>query len=64
MKAEETSSFIFAAIEEVEPTNSYYEKMSEELQKIVQELKNSPVEDNRTFHDAVQPVDINSTSSE
>ncbi|XP_007253400.3 uncharacterized protein LOC103030054 [Astyanax mexicanus] len=39
------------SIAEVEPTNSYYEKMSEELEKIVHEIKNSPIEENRTFLD-------------
>ncbi|XP_066522648.1 uncharacterized protein [Hoplias malabaricus] len=47
------------SIEEVEPTNSYYEKMSEELQKIVHEVKNSPVEENRTFNGEGQLMDIN-----
>lgn len=46
--------FIFPAIEEVEATRSYYEKMSEELEKIVHEVKNSPIEENKTFTDSVQ----------
>ncbi|XP_026872579.2 uncharacterized protein LOC113581558 [Electrophorus electricus] len=45
------------SIEEVEPTNFYYEKVSEELHKIVHEVKNSPLEDNRIFCDTVQPTD-------
>ncbi|KAI4902997.1 hypothetical protein NFI96_012027, partial [Prochilodus magdalenae] len=44
------------SIEEVKPTSAYYEKMSEELQKIVHEVKNSPVEDNRTVLDTVPPM--------
>lgn len=32
----------------MEPTNSYYEKMSEELEKIVHEVKDSPADDNAT----------------
>lgn len=56
--------FIFAAIEEVEATTSYYEKMSEELEKIVNEVKNSPTEENKTFTDSVQPTDTNALSSE
>ncbi|XP_062853219.1 uncharacterized protein LOC134316719 [Trichomycterus rosablanca] len=47
------------SIEEVEPTSLYYEKMTEELQKIVNEVKHSPTEENRTFTDSVQPTDIN-----
>ncbi|XP_052414119.1 uncharacterized protein LOC127959154 isoform X1 [Carassius gibelio] len=35
-----------SAVEIVEPTNSYYEKMSEELEKIVHEVKDSPADDN------------------
>ncbi|XP_037390737.1 uncharacterized protein LOC108427547 isoform X1 [Pygocentrus nattereri] len=53
------SDTMVKSIEEVEPTSAYYEKMSEELQKIVHEVKNSPSEDNRTILDAVQPTDIN-----
>ncbi|XP_016143173.1 uncharacterized protein [Sinocyclocheilus grahami] len=34
------------SVEIVEPINSYYEKMSEELEKIVNEVKDSPAEDN------------------
>lgn len=47
---------LFTAIEEVEATSSYYEKMSEELEKIVNEVKNSPIEENKTFADSVQPT--------
>ncbi|XP_018957369.1 uncharacterized protein LOC109087610 isoform X2 [Cyprinus carpio] len=36
------------SVEIVEPTNSYYEKMSEELEKIVHEVKDSPADDNGT----------------
>lgn len=50
-------SFIFAAIKMVEATTSYFEKMSEELEKIVNEVKNSPTEENKTFTDSVQPTD-------
>ncbi|XP_026795062.2 uncharacterized protein LOC113541997 [Pangasianodon hypophthalmus] len=45
------------SIEEVEATSSYYEKMSEELEKIVNEVKNSPTEENKTFADSLQPTD-------
>ncbi|MCJ8729474.1 hypothetical protein PDJAM_G00106880 [Pangasius djambal] len=45
------------SIEEVEATSFYYEKMSEELEKIVNEVKNSPTEENKTFSDSVQPTD-------
>ncbi|KAF4112527.1 hypothetical protein G5714_007322 [Onychostoma macrolepis] len=34
------------SVKMVEPTNSYYEKMSEELEKIVHEVKDSPGDDN------------------
>lgn len=34
----------------VEPTNSYYEKVSEELEKIVHEVKDNPADDNVTSH--------------
>ncbi|KAK9973677.1 hypothetical protein ABG768_024393 [Culter alburnus] len=37
----------------VEPTNSYYEKVSEELEKIVHEVKDNPADDNVTS----QPTD-------
>ncbi|XP_016367721.1 uncharacterized protein LOC107708090 [Sinocyclocheilus rhinocerous] len=37
------------SVEIVEPTNSYYEKMSEELEKIVHEVKDSPADDNATY---------------
>ncbi|XP_042614807.1 uncharacterized protein LOC109091122 [Cyprinus carpio] len=37
------------SVEKVEPTDSYYEKMSEELEKIVHEVKDSPADDNATF---------------
>ncbi|XP_053492302.1 uncharacterized protein LOC128614740 [Ictalurus furcatus] len=50
------------SIEEVEATTSYYEKMSEELEKIVNEVKNSPTEENKTFTDSVQPTDTNALS--
>lgn len=40
--------WFLAAVEIVEPTNSYYEKMSEELEKIVHEVKDSPADDNGT----------------
>lgn len=46
--------FISAAIEAVEPSASYYEKMSEELEKIVNEVKNSPTEEHKMFTDSVQ----------
>lgn len=48
--------FIFAAVEMVEATSSYYEKVSEELEKIVNEVKNSPTEENKTFTDSLQPT--------
>lgn len=56
--------FIFAAVEEVDATSSYYEKMSEELEKIVNEVKNSPTEENKTFIDSIQPTDTETLSSE
>ncbi|XP_052454805.1 uncharacterized protein LOC128015170 [Carassius gibelio] len=37
------------SVEKVEPTDSYYEKMSEELEKIVHEVKDSPADDNAAF---------------
>ncbi|TRY80158.1 hypothetical protein DNTS_003397 [Danionella cerebrum] len=37
------------SVEMVEPTSSYYEKMSEELEKIVHEVKDTPPED-KTSH--------------
>lgn len=39
----------FSAVEIVESTTSYYEKMSEELEKIVHEVKDSPADDNATY---------------
>ncbi|XP_056316455.1 uncharacterized protein LOC130231083 [Danio aesculapii] len=36
------------SVEMVEHSNSYYEKMSEELEKIVHEVKDSPTDDNPT----------------
>ncbi|KAF5909310.1 potassium voltage-gated channel subfamily A member 10-like isoform X1, partial [Clarias magur] len=50
------------AIVEVEATSSYYEKMSEELEKIVNEVKNSPLEENKTFTDSVRPADPDASS--
>ncbi|KAG1963152.1 uncharacterized protein LOC120494126 isoform X1 [Pimephales promelas] len=41
------------SVKMVEPTTSYYEKMSEELEKIVHEVKDNPADDNATF----QPTD-------
>lgn len=34
-----TNDFLFTAVVSVEPTYSYYEKVSEELEKIVHEVK-------------------------
>ncbi len=47
---EESSNKVWfsTAVEIVESTNSYYEKMSEELEKIVHEVKDSPGDDNAT----------------
>ncbi|KAK3556964.1 hypothetical protein QTP70_022308 [Hemibagrus guttatus] len=50
------------SIEEVEATSSYYEKMSEELERIVNEVKNSPTEENKTFADSIQPTDAVASS--
>ncbi|XP_058259849.1 uncharacterized protein LOC131362099 isoform X2 [Hemibagrus wyckioides] len=50
------------SIEEVEATSSYYEKMSEELEKIVNEVKNSPTEENKTFAASIQPTDAVASS--
>lgn len=44
----------------VEPTCSYYEKMSEELEKIVHEVKDNPADDNATF----QPTDQSGVKGE
>ncbi|XP_046714104.1 uncharacterized protein LOC124391502 [Silurus meridionalis] len=52
------------SIEEVEATTSYYEKMSEELKKIVNEVKNTPTEENKTFIDSVQPADTDASKSQ
>lgn len=41
---------------EVEPTNCYYEKVSEELEKIVHEVKDGPVDGNAAFQPAGQNV--------
>ncbi|XP_067314628.1 apoptosis facilitator Bcl-2-like protein 14 [Pseudorasbora parva] len=43
------------SVKMVEPTTSYYEKMSEELEKIVHEVKDKPADDNATY----QPTDQN-----
>lgn len=43
------------SVKMVEPTTSYYEKMSEELEKIVHEVKDNPADDNATC----QPTDQN-----
>ncbi|XP_077054038.1 uncharacterized protein LOC143706235 [Siphateles boraxobius] len=45
------------SVKMVEPTSSYYEKMSEELEKIVNEVKDNPADDNATF----QPTDQSAT---
>ncbi|XP_073708763.1 uncharacterized protein [Garra rufa] len=43
------------SVEVVESTTSYYEKMSEELERIVHEVKDTPANDNATYH----PTDQN-----
>jgi len=48
------------AVKMVEPTTSYYEKMSEELEKIVHEVKDNPADDNATF----QPTDQSGVKGE
>ncbi|XP_060724053.1 uncharacterized protein LOC132844536 [Tachysurus vachellii] len=50
------------SVEEVDATSSYYEKMSEELEKIVNEVKNTPTEENKTFIDSIQPTDTETLS--
>lgn len=49
---------VVQSITEVEPTCLYYEKVSEELQKIVYEVQHSPIDENRRFTDSVQSTDI------
>ncbi|XP_076870289.1 uncharacterized protein LOC143521379 [Brachyhypopomus gauderio] len=49
---------VVTSIQEVESTNFYYEKMSEELHRIVDEVKNSPLEE-KSFCGSLQPADPN-----
>ncbi|TVK90486.1 Apoptosis facilitator Bcl-2-like protein 14 [Bagarius yarrelli] len=50
------------SIDTAEATSSYYEKMSEELKKIVYEVKNTPTEENRNLTDSVEPTDTEAES--